>query len=335
MIRKILLIFQRDMKTSVRNFITLYILVVPVMFAIMINVFSPGINDTTVELALLEGENPQQEEYFGQFAKVEVYETLEDIEARVMKRDNIVAVLPDSGDGYFILRQGNEPDYIIDYVRNLTAFDHYDIGMEDTTAEIVDYGREIPPLKKIMVNVAIIFTSIMGGMIIAINIVEEKVDNTISAINLSPVSRLGFIAGKSLIGIFVPIVGSFILIFFTGFRDINYFQALLMVGTTCLISLSVGFVEGINNDDVMTAAGNMKLLFMPLFGSIAGVELLADKWQPLFYWIPFYWAYKGNDLVLSNTGEWLEIVKYSGIVLLIGVIVFLFLAPRIRKGLEQ
>ena len=93
MIRKILLIFQRDMKTSVRNFITLYILVVPVMFAIMINVFSPGINDTTVELALLEGENPQQEEYFGQFAKVELHETLEDIEERVMKRDNIVAVL--------------------------------------------------------------------------------------------------------------------------------------------------------------------------------------------------------------------------------------------------
>ena len=334
MIRKILLIFQRDLKTSVRNFITLYILVVPVMFAIMINVFSPGINDTTVEVVLLEGENPQQEEYFSQFAKVEVLKTVEDIEERVLKRDNIVGVLPDKGDEYFILRQGNEPDYIIDYVRNLTAFDHYGIGIEDTTAEIVDYGRDIPPLKKIMLNVAIIFTSIMGGMIIAINIVEEKSDNTISAIHLSPVSRLGFIAGKSLIGVFVPIVGSFILLFFTGFRDINYFHAFLMVATTCLISLTVGFIEGVNNDDVMTAAGNMKLLFLPLFGSIAGVELLADKWQPLFYWAPFYWAYKGNDLVLSNAGSLLEILKYSGIVLGISLVVFVVLAPRIRKGLE-
>ncbi|MDD4438942.1 MAG: ABC transporter permease [Tissierellia bacterium] len=334
MIRKIFLIFQRDLKTSVRNFISLYILVVPVIFAIMINVFSPGINDTTVEIALLEGDNSKQEVYFSQFAKVEVLKTVEDVEERILKRDNIVGVLPEENGEYFILRQGNEPDYIIDYVRNLTTFDHFDIGIEESTAEIVEYGRDIPPLKKIMVNVAVIFTSIMGGMIIAINIVEEKVDNTISAIHLSPVSRIGFIAGKSLIGVFVPIVGAFILLFFTGFREINYFHAFLMVVTTCLISLTVGFVEGLNNDDVMNAAGNMKLLFMPLFGSIAGVELLADKWHPLFYWIPFYWAYKGNDLVLSNSGSLIEILKYSGIVLGISVIVFMVLAPKIRKGLE-
>ena len=84
----------------------------------------------------------------------------------------------------------------------------------------------------------------------------------------------------------------------------------------------------------MNAAGNMKMLFLPLFGSIAGEELLADKWQILFYWIPFYWTYKGNDLILSSSGSFLDIIKYAGIVLGISVFVFLVLAPRIRKGLE-
>ncbi len=334
MIKKIFLIFQRDLKTSVRNFLTLYILVVPVIFAVIINVFSPGINDTTVEIVLLEGENPQQIEYFKQFAKVELQATLEDVEDRVRKRDNIVAVLPDQTDEYFILAQGNEPDYVVDYVRNLTAFDHFEIGMEDSMVEIVDYGRDIPPLKKVMVNAAMMFVSILGGMIIALNIVEEKTDNTISAIHLSPVSRIGFIAGKSMIGVVVPVVGTLLLLIITGFRDINYFHALLMVATSCIISILVGFIEGINNDDVMNAAGNMKMLFLPLFGSIAGEELLADKWQPLFYWIPFYWTYKGNALVLSNKGSWLDIIRYSGIVFGISVVVFLVLAPRIRKGLE-
>lgn len=334
MIRKILLIFQRDLKISVRNFMTLYILVVPVIFAVIINVFSPGINDTTVEIVLLEGENPEQIEYFKQFAKVELLDTLEEIEDRVRKRDNIIGVLPDGSDEYFILNQGNEPDYIVDYVRNLTAFDHYGIGTEDSTAEIVDYGKDIPPLKKIMVNTAIIFTSILGGMIIALNIVEEKTDNTISAIHLSPVSRMGYIAGKSLMGVFVPVVSTFLILVITGFRSINFFHAFLMIATSCIISILIGFIEGINNDDVMNAAGNMKMLFLPLFGCIAGEELLADKWQVLFYWIPFYWTYKGNDLVLSNSGSWLDIIKYSGIVLGISVFVFLALAPRIRKGLE-
>ncbi|MFO7887851.1 MAG: ABC transporter permease, partial [Eubacteriales bacterium] len=249
-------------------------------------------------------------------------------------RDNIVGVIPEGNDEYFILTQGNEPDYVVDYVKNLVTFDHYDINLKDSQAEIVDYGRDIPPLKRLMVNVAIIFTSVLGGMIIALNIVEEKTDNTISAINLSPVSRLGFIAGKSMIGVFVPIVGTFLMIFITGFRDINYFHAFLMVGTSCIISIMVGFIEGINNDDVMNAAGNMKMLFLPLFGSIAGEELLADKWQPFFYWIPFYWTYKGNKLVLSNSGTWVDIIKYSGIVLGISIIAFIVLAPKIRKGLE-
>ncbi len=334
MFRKVLLIFKRDLKVSIRNFITLYIIVVPIIFAVIINVFSPGINDTTVEIALLKGENQKQEEFFKQFANVELLDTVEDIEERVKKRDNIVGVLPRNKDEYFILTQGNEQDYIIDYVKRLTAFNHYDIGIEDSMAEILDYGRDIPPLKKLMVNVAVMFISVLGGMIIALNIVEEKTDNTISAIHLSPVSRLGFIAGKSLIGVFIPVVGTFLMLFITGFREINYFHAFLMVATSSIISILIGFIEGINNDDVMNAAGNMKLLFLPLFGGVAGAELLADKYQPLFYWIPFYWTFKGNNLILSNSGTWLDIIKYSGIVVLISIIAFAILAPKIRKGLE-
>lgn len=334
MMKKIFLIFQRDLKTSVRNFISLYILVVPVIFAIIINVFSPGINDTTVEIVLLEGENIGQYTYLNQFAKVEKMQTLDEVEKRVRKRDNIIAILPNEKGDYFILTQGNEPDFIVDYVKTLAAFEHYDIDILDSTAEIVDYGRHIPPLKKLMVNVAMMFTSILGGMIIALNIVEEKTDNTISAIHLSPVSRLGFIAGKSLIGLAVPVVGSVLLLTITGFRDINYSHVLIMMTTSCIISILLGFIEGINNDDVMNAAGNMKLLFLPLFGAVAAVELLADKWQPFFYWIPFYWTYKGNDLVLTNRGEWIDVMKYAGIVVTISVLVFLVLAPKIRKGLE-
>ncbi|SHJ50677.1 ABC-type multidrug transport system, permease component [Dethiosulfatibacter aminovorans DSM 17477] len=334
MIWKILLIFKRDMKVSVRNFLTLYILVVPVIFAVVINVFSPGINDTTVEIVLLEGENPEQVEFFKQFANIELLDTLDDVEERVKKRDNIVAVLPEKGEEYFILTQGNEPDYVVDYVKNLTAFDHYDIDTEDSLAEIIDYGRDIPPLKKLMVNIAVMFTSILGGMIIALNIVEEKTENTISAIHVSPVSRLGFIAGKSIIGVFVPVVGAFLMLVITGFRDINYLHAFLMITTSCIISILIGFIEGINNDDVMTAAGNMKMLFLPLFGSVAAIELLADKWQPFFYWIPFYWSYKGNNLVLSGSGSFVDIIRYSGIVLGISAVVFVVLAPKIRKGLE-
>ncbi len=122
MIKKAFIIFMRDIQTSVRNFISLYILVVPIIFAVLINVFSPGINDTTVEILLLDGENPQQIEYFKQFAQVEIFSNLEEVENRVKRRDNIIAVLPDSKGDYYILTQGNEPDYVVDYVKKLGGF---------------------------------------------------------------------------------------------------------------------------------------------------------------------------------------------------------------------
>ncbi len=64
------------------------------------------------------------------------------------------------------------------------------------------------------------------------------------------------------------------------------------------------------------------------------VEILSGKWQRFLYWNPFYWAYKGNDLVLSKSGSWGQILIYAGIVLFLSGIVYVFLAPKIRKGLE-
>ena len=78
----------------------------------------------------------------------------------------------------------------------------------------------------------------------------------------------------------------------------------------------------------------MKLLFLPLIAGVLAVEMLGDKWQKFFYWNPFYWAYRANDLILSQSGAWVQILKYSGIVLALSGIVYLFIAPRIRKGLE-
>ncbi|MFW5787983.1 MAG: ABC transporter permease [Halanaerobiales bacterium] len=333
MLTRIWTIFTRDLKVNLKNFISIYIFIVPIIFAIAINIFTPGINDTTINLALLEGENPEQVAYFKNFADVELFEDVDSIKDRVKDRDDFVAILPDQED-YYIMPQGNEPERVIEFARMLNAFYELDIQIEDTNAKIKDFGRTVPPLKEQLVNTAILFISILGGMLIAINIVEEKVDNTISAVNLTPTTRKTFILGKSIIGLLLAIFGSLVLVFITGFGNINLIQLFTVVFVSTLLSLLVGFIQGLNNDDIMNAAGSIKLLFLPLIAGALAVELLADKWQKFFYWNPFYWAYKGNDAVLSQTGSWNQILFYSCMVLILSGIVYLFLAPKIRAGLE-
>lgn len=332
--RRIIAVFLRDMKVSLRDFIALYIIAFPLLFALVINLFVPGVNDSTVNIAMLEGDDPEHVGYFEDYAVVELFETADDVRRRVGKRDNVIGILPEKDD-YYILAQGNEPDGLVDYVKTLRAYEYFGVTSEDTSAAFTDFGRTIPPIKKLLVNVAIMLASVLGGMLIALNIVEEKVDNTISAMNVTPLSRGAYIAGKSIIGIMVPVVGTVAMLFLTGFGNVNMLQLLMMLLATSILSILVGFIEGINNKDVMEAAGNIKILFLPLMGSVAGAELLSDKWQKFFYPIPFYWTYKANDLILSRSGTWGEISLYTAFVVAISAVVFAVVAPKIRKGLEH
>ena len=333
MLNKIWTIFKRDLNVNLKEFISLYILVVPILFAVLINIFSPGINDTTVNLALIKGENTVQVAYLEQFAKIELFENTAEIKNRVEKRDPIIGIIPEN-DGYYLMTQGDEPEGIIDYAKLLNSFYELGINVEDSTSEIIEFGRTVPPLKKILVNISILFISILAGMLIALNIVEEKVENTLSAINVTPTSRSTFILGKSVMGVLFTLVGSIALIMLTGFGTINLLQLLLILIVTSSLSILVGFIQGVTNKDIMSAAGSIKLLFLPLIAGVLAIEMLGDKWQKFFYWNPFYWAYKGNDVILSQMGTWGQIFMYAGIVLLLSGIVYLLLAPKIRKGLN-
>ena len=332
MLKKIWIIFMRDLKVNLRDFISLYILLVPVIFAVGIRLLVPSVNDTTVDLALLDGDNPEMVTYLEQFANVELFPDVDAVSERLERRDNIVAILPEGGD-YYILTQGNEPESVVEFARLLNTYVELDVEVENTTAVIETFGRTESPLKKLLVNIMILMTSVLGGMLISINIVEEKVDNTVSAINVSPISRVGFILGKSMSGMFLAVYGAVAILWITGFSDVNLGQIALAIVSVTLLSILVGFIEGINNDDVMNAAAGIKMLFLPLGAGVAAAELLSEQWQILFYWIPFYWSYKGNDAVLSYSASWPQIISYTVIVLALCGAVYYFLAPKIQKGL--
>ncbi len=333
MLKKMWIIFKRDLKVNIREFLSLYIIVIPIVFAIGINLLAPSVNDTTVDLILLESEPKEMIDYYSDFANVQTLSSVEVVKERVNKRDNIVAILPE-GDGHYILSQGNEPELILEMAKLSKSFYDLDLDINDTNSEIFDFGKTVPPIKKLFVNMMLIMTSVLGGMLIAVNIIEEKNDNTISAMNVAPISRLTFIFGKSLIGIFLSIYGCVALIYLTGFGDANIGQILMIILSCTIISIIVGFIEGIKNDDVMGAAAGVKMLFLPVGAAIAAVELLSDKWQMLFYWVPYYWIYKANDEVLSFGASWVNIMLYTGIVVVISGVIFAILAPQIRKGLE-
>jgi len=333
MLKRILTIFIRDLKVNMREFLTLYMIIIPLILAVGINFISPSINDTSVNLALVENENPKQAAYFNDFAHVELFGDEQKVKDRVGARDDVIGVLPKDG-GYYIMTQGNEPESILEYAKLLNVLYESDVQLEDARSEIIEFGRTVPPLKKMLVNMLLILISMLAGMLIAMNILEEKVDKTVSAINVTPTSRSAFILGKSFTGMFVALFSSIVCLLITGFYDINLGQAALVVFSSTILSLLIGFIQGLNSSDVMEAAGSVKLLFLPMAGSIAGYEFVTGNWQIFFYWSPFYWAYKANDMILSKSGTWPQLILYVGIILAICGAVYAVLAPRIARKLQ-
>jgi ABC-type multidrug transport system permease subunit len=334
MLKRIWIIFTRDLKVNTREFMTIYMMVIPLILAVGINFLSPGVNDTSVNLALIKNENPEQAVYFNDFAHVELFSDEQKVEDRVRTRDDVVGILP-KDNGYYIMTQGNESEMVIEYAKLLNVLYESDVQLEDACSEIIEFGRTVPPLKKMLVNMLLLMISMLAGMLISMNIVEEKADNTVSAINVTPISRRAFILGKGFTGMFVALFSSISVILITGFYTVNLGQAALVVFSLTILSLLIGFIQGLNSDDAMEAAGNVKLMFLPMAGSIAGYELVTGNWRIFFYWSPFYWAYRANDMILSKSGTWPQLIFSIGIILAICGAAYALLAPRIRKGLQQ
>ena len=333
MLKRIWTIFIRDLTVNMREFMTLFMMVIPLLLAVGINFLSPSINDTSVNLALIENENPEQAAYFDDFAHIELFSDKQRVEDRVRSRDDVIGILP-KDNGYFIMTQGNEPESVLEYAKLLNVLYESDVQLEDARSEIIEFGRTVPPLKKMLVNILLLLISMLAGMLIALNILEEKVDRTVSAINVTPTSRSAFILGKSLTGMAIALFSSIACLLITGFYNVNLGQAALVVFSSTILSLLIGFIQGINSDDVMEAAGSVKLMFLPMAGSIAGYEFVTGNWQIFFYWSPFYWAYRANDMILSKSGTWPQLILFIGIILAICGAVYALLAPRIVKGLQ-
>ena len=118
MLKKMLLIFGRDLKISIRDFMSLFMLIIPLVTAICVNIFAPGIEDTTVNIALIKDENPAMAEYLADYANIRFYKDLPAVEDRVMQRDQVVAIVG-TDESTYILTQGNESAEVIEFARLL------------------------------------------------------------------------------------------------------------------------------------------------------------------------------------------------------------------------
>lgn len=330
---KLLRIFLRDLKINLRDFLSLWILLIPIALGAIIHLATPGITDSFLSIAMLREAPLQQIAFYEQYASVERFDTADQLERRVLNRDFCFGLLPDGAGGAILLAQGNEPQTILDAMKLLKT---YEERGEAPSAQVTftDLGRTTPPLKSTLITGLLMLVTILSGMLISLGLVDEKSDRTIRAVRVAPVPITSFVVGKSLIGVAYTLVSGFAILLVSGYLHQNAVQILLVLLASALISFVIGFLVGLTSGDFIAAAGNVKLIMLPAIAPILVTELAQAKWHPLVWWSPFYWSYDAIKGLLNQQAAPGRVVMDCGIVVAMAIAIYLVLLPKIKRELQ-
>jgi ABC-2 type transport system permease protein len=332
--KKILSIVGRDIKSGTRDWLIIYLAIAPILFALVIKALIPSVGSSGLNLVLMQGTDNDLAKYLSNYATVEYATDTDAMEERILRMDDVFGITQNSN-GIELIKQGNETGNMDMLLSNiLDKYVQSDLPDIPVIVEFSDVGWQMSPLKLQGGNIIIMFTAILGGMLILLNLVEEKMSNTISAINVTSATRSEFIIGKGLLGFILPVIGSICVVLILGFGSINYFMLLASLLGIDLISIIIGFSIGVVNDEPIAAIASMKVTFIPVLASVFGYIYLPDKWQFVLYWSPFYWAYDSINDILMQTAVWSQVARNSIIIIIITALIFLLLKKRINQGLN-
>ncbi|HYE12135.1 MAG TPA: ABC transporter permease [Patescibacteria group bacterium] len=329
--KRLLSIFKRDVKSSVREFLLLYIILAPIIIAIGLRFFIPSVNAISFQFALDKGLGKATIAEFQKYGKVELLDDRKAIEDRVGKVDDIIGVIQKQDNNYVVIAQGNENESTRVIAQQIIAnMNNSELGAAITYSDI---GAKMSAITIYGASSIILMAIVLAGMVIGLNIIEEKESNTMSALSVTPMRKLEFIAGKSFIGLFLPIIEALFAIWILNLQSVNIVMLLAMTFASSFIAIIFGFLIGVLSSNQISGIANMKFLLLFVSASFIGAVVLPAETHVFLYWSPLYWSTIGLIKVITNAATWLQIIQYTVWIMGLTALVFLLSAGKIKKGL--
>lgn len=326
--RAILNLMRQDLTTALRDNIVLYMIISPLLLALLVRLFLPSVEATGLTMALSREVAGNLAAAVEEYADVENFATDDEVIARVEQNDAVPGLILEDGE-LVLLFEGNEPEAIIEAGQAvLTAITTPDKLIEFEARSV---GESSSLFREILYLSLIMLALLLGGVVSGFNIIDEKDTKAINALAVTPLGLRRYIAARTLGALVVAsLVTAGTALILVG-SAINYLLLSAVIAASILIIATLTLTVGGFASNQVSAIAVIKVL-MPIYLALPIVSLFVpERWQTIFYPLPNYWQFQMLKTLFSGaevTGQfWVAML----LTLLLSM-VFLFILLKITRS---
>lgn len=334
-IKRIISIFRNDFINSIRDKMIVYLMIAPILLALVVKFFIPGYENISIKFGVEETLKSSIGSFLENYADVEYFENRSEIYNRIEQYDDFFGISMGTDGNFDFILQGNENERNIEIANSLlNYYSTPGVVRDSLDIEIKSSGKTLPVLATIGFIFVILVSYLFGGLTIAFNMIEEKESETLKALDVTPLKLGELVVGRSILGYFMPIVHAYLGVLIMGFEGINMFMLLIITLVSSLIGIVFGFAIGFISSNQFNGITNMKIGLLILMIPTILAFFLPKGAQIFLYWAPTYWSAMAlKDLVNVQQGWGNIFGQILGIILTLAIFI-LILTPRFKRTLK-
>jgi ABC-2 type transport system permease protein len=295
-LKRIKTLLRQDLTNALRDNILLYMIFGPILLALGARLFLPSLDQTSMNFAVQAGTSLEIQSELARLGQVQPYPDAETVRQRVLRSDDVIGLVLQDGTPTLLL-EGNEGENAQEL-----ATDHLACLIRGGGDRLFPHQVEAPRslLTEYTAIIFIMIGLLLGALVMAFNIIEDKETRALKALGVSPLSLLEMSLARGLfafgVSLFIVLAATFILVG-TG---VNY--GLLVVGFCFSIGLPLltGFVIGGVADSQLKAIAVLKF-YMIIYLTLPAVSFFIPRsWHVFFYPLPNYWMWQTFDTAQPN-----------------------------------
>lgn len=325
MFERILTMIRKDLRTSTRDQLVLYMLCSPILIGLGLAFAMPMLERATPGFAVDPGLDAAHVEQLAALGPIERLPDRAAVEDRVLERDDMLGVVAASGrtDGrdYEVLVEGDESEAL----RVLPAR-ALELGVD-----VEQLRAGTAELREISTALATYAIVVIVALIVGFAILEEKQTQTQRVYAVSPLRHAEYMIGKLGLGVVLSLLLVVPTLALPMGLDLAWLEVLAIVLAGTPFALTLGLIVAIVAKDQLGAIAVMKAL-MPVWTSIPvlGFVLPAD-WLWTQWGFAHHWCVQGLFHVLQGDG--VSILPHALLALVLGLAALLPATWLLRRRL--